>query len=141
MTDYRGLTKCLFTFGDDEKSAQLNHLRERYARTSDRETLIEIIKLQEFPEARDTASALAEKKYRDMKGFRDIQWREIDRMYAFFTSADMNKTEFYDRILTIYFHANPDKGVKEVIEAHKNWAQKAYDALSEADQEKVRKNL
>ena len=141
MTDYRGLTRCLFTFGDDEKSAQITHLRERYARTADRETLIEIIKLQQFPEAQETATALAEKKYRDTKGFRDIQWREIDRMYAFFTSTEMTKTDFYDHILTIYYLETPNKVVKEVIEAHKNWAEKAYNALSKADQEKVRKNL
>ena len=62
-------------------------------------------------------------------------------MYAFFTSSGMTKTDFYDHVLTIYYLANPNKGVKEVIEAHKNWAEKAYNALSEADQANVRENL
>ena len=140
MSDYRGITKNFFTSGWDTREISLAHLRERYARTKDVMTLQEIIALQDFPEAKQAAKELG-KNYIDKKVFRDVKWREIDRMYTFFTPDKMTKTEFYDFILEQYYPDEPDKGVQEIVEAHKNWAAKAFNSLSKEEQQKIRKTL
>lgn len=140
MSDYRGITKNLFTSGSDTRDISLAHLRERYARTKDVITLQEIVALQDFPEAKQAAKELG-KTYVDKKLFRDAKWREIDRMYTFFTPDKMTKTGFYDFILEQYYPDEPDKGVQEIVEAHKNWAAKAFNSLSKEEQQKIRKTL
>ena len=121
MTDYRGITENLF-FSDREKM-----LRERYSRTKDRDTLIELVKLQDFPEAHDAARELM-KPYQDKKKDRDVEWREIDRLYNYLKES-MTDRQFYEKIADIYRNDKPDLDLHELRKDHKKWAKKAFNAL------------
>jgi hypothetical protein len=129
MNDYRGIVKSLFFTKREDL------LRDRYSRTKDRDTLIELVSLQDFPEAPDAARELA-KQYQDTKADRDIEWREIDRLYAYFNEK-MTDAQFYAWIADIYREDKPNLELNDLKKEHKKWAKKAFEALPTEQQKKI----
>lgn len=129
MSDYRGITKNLFTASFGPKEAEIQHLRERYARTKDKETLARIVELEGLPESKDIAEIIRNKRPDD-KVKRDVIWREIDRLYSqWFITDGITESETYERIRNIYFPDDKRKETKSeesIKELHKRWAKKEY---------------
>ena len=127
--DYRGITKNLFTAAFGKDQAEIQHLRERYARTKDKETLARIVELQGLPESSDIAEIIRNKRP-DEKVFRDVKWREIDRLYfQWFIEEGITESETYERIRNIYFNDEEREETKSddaIIVQHKRWAEKEY---------------
>jgi len=130
MSDHRGITKNLFTAAFGKEQAEIQHLRERYARTKDKETLARIVELEGLPESADIAEIIRNKRPDD-KVFRDVMWREIDRLYAYLRFDEkLTETETYEVIRNIYFSDEDREETKseEAIRVqHKRWAKKEYE--------------
>ena len=129
MSDHRGITKNLFTSAFGKDAAELQHERERYARTKDTETLARIVELERLPESADIAKILRNKRP-DKKTFNDVMWREIDRLYSFWHKKEsLTEAETYERIRKIYFKDEDRADVKSdesIRVQHKRWALKEY---------------
>ena len=127
--DHRGITKNLATAAFGKDAAELQHLRKRYGRTKDTETLASIVELSGLPESADIAKILRNKRP-DRKIANDIMWREIDRLYYYWQKEEnLTEAETYERIRNIYFKDEDRADVKSdesIRVQHKRWALKEY---------------
>lgn len=129
--DHRGITENLTSWVTSGENAQeLQYHRQRYARTKDMETLARIVELEGLPESAEIAQRLRNKRPDD-KIFRDVMWREIDRLYRQWKMIEgLTEEEAYERIRNIYFRDEDREETKSddtIRVQHKRWAKKEYE--------------
>lgn len=120
----RGKTENLFF------TSEFASLRDRWRRTRDDETLAQMVKLSPPGGDAEIGKAIAEKlriKRPDNKAANDAKWREIDRVYLFYTQElQWSETAAYTRIKEIYFSQSAEDryDIKTIERQHRRWAKK-----------------
>ena len=121
----RGKTDNLF-FG-----SRFDLLADRWSRTQDDETLAQLVELSPPGGRNDLGKAIAAKlrlKRPDSKAFNDQMWREIDRLFRFYTiERGVSHVQAYQTIREIYFS---DEGedrydISTIEQQHKRWSKKS----------------
>jgi len=120
----RGKTESLF-YG-----SEFDMLFDRWSRSKDDETLAQMVELSPPGGQAKLGKAIAQKlraKRPDQKAAKDVEWREIDRLYRWLVVENgSTEDDAYQQIRLIYF---ADRGeerydIKTIERQHRRWASK-----------------